>query len=128
MKEPYTVYQKVIAGERAERGSAILDNVKPDWYQKIGDTLDISDYGRCIVGQSYGYPYPPEVTKLYDALTALHPGMTAREIDIACGFDVVRRLMAGETMGAIVQRKLALEDSWREQIELRRKKEIEVHV
>lgn len=41
--------------ERAERGAALLDTVRPYWYESISiGALDISDCRTCVLGQVYG--------------------------------------------------------------------------
>lgn len=41
--------------EPANRGAELLDRIRPGWHNEIDlDTLEVSDFERCVLGQLYG--------------------------------------------------------------------------
>lgn len=58
-----------IEERRVNKGIKLLNRIYPDWYKRIDlDTLDMSSYSRCILGQlfreyAYGISYLSDETR-----------------------------------------------------------------
>lgn len=67
--------------EKANRGAALLDKAKPDWFKNVNlDILNQTSASRCVVGQAFG--------NYTDGLRVLFGGSSTCAEDVSHGFDV----------------------------------------
>lgn len=62
--------------ERVARGAALLDKMKPGWFNKVNDqTLKLTNCVKCILGQLYDYEFKNDRTSEYASETGYGEGM-----------------------------------------------------